>query len=61
MNGRIAGPHDAVGRMSAAKTAEVPQFRVRHDSAKFAEHVPGDCGLKVVLLFFCMEGNVTSA
>ena len=53
MNGRMVGPRDAVGRRTPrAKTAEVPHFRARQDSAKFAEHGLGDCGLKLVLLFF---------
>ena len=62
MNGRMVGPRDAVVRRTPrAKNAEVPHFRARQDSAKFAEHGLGDCGLKLVLLFFSMEGNVTSA
>ena len=61
VNGRMVVPCDAVDHTSPAKTAGLPHFRVCQDSAKFAEHGPGDCGLKLVLLFFWMEGNVAFA
>ena len=61
VNGRMVVPCGAVDHTSPAKTAEVLHFRVRQDSAKFAEHGLRDCGLKWVLLFFWMEGNVTFA